>query len=112
MNNYFLELKIRELELLKVDYLLHDNILCIRGERPEIVGCDICFNKKPFATPFGYEIDAGPLVQFSEKFSEYSNQYPEIAHNVWLCPKCTRVFQELIPQIDYLEVQDVSLQDN
>lgn len=110
MNNYLLSLKIKELDLLKKDYVIVDNILVLKNETcPELLGCDVCYGKKPFATSNGWNIDIGTLVRFSEKYSNYSNEHPEVANNIWMCPKCDRIFKELTPNFAFTEMTNVSI---
>jgi hypothetical protein len=111
-NNYLLDLKIKEYEQFGIKYKIYDNILFNCDKTIVMIGCDKCYGKKPYATPSGYSIDAGPLITYYEKYTKYITAPIDFAKNCWMCPKCSRVFQELIPNYEYLEVKNVSIQNN
>jgi hypothetical protein len=100
MKNILFDLKIKELSALKKDFKVIDDILFLFEKDVKLIGCDLCYMKKPLADISGYSIEAGELVNYYEKFKEDCTVPKEVAINVWLCPKCNRVFQELMPYFD------------
>lgn len=109
MNDLF-ELKIKELKCLNKKFDLHKGILIVYEKNyPVVLGCDICYMKKPIATISGYKIDGGELVNFYEKYKEHCTIPVEMAINCWLCSKCGRLFKELLPEMEVFEIQNVSL---
>jgi hypothetical protein len=110
-NNYLLDLKIREYIHFGIPHKVADNIL-YNCEQSIMVGCDKCYGKTPHKTKSGYAIDAGDLVTYYEKYTNYISTPVEFAKNCWMCPKCSRVFQELLPNYDFLGVKNVSIQND
>ena len=97
MENYLFDLKVKELKALKKKYRLLNDILILDDR--EIIGCKACYMKKPVSTVDGFKIDVGFLINYYERFKEKCTVPKELAINIWLCPKCNRVFKELIPKI-------------
>ena len=109
--NKLLELKIRELSLLKKDFEFINDILYLNDKNKIVLGCILCYATTPIAESDGYSIPAGKLVNLREKHNEL-NIPIEISSNCWLCPKCGRLFQELLPKYHIGEHTNVSLQKN
>ncbi len=104
------ELKIKELQLLKKEYYLNNDILYIKDRgQVSLIGCRFCYMQTPEATFDGYQIEAGKLVNYYEKFLNECTVEKEIAINTWMCPHCFRIFLELLPAIEFVEVNNVSI---
>lgn len=99
--NLLFDLKIKELTLLKKDFqIIDNNVIVLKDNGIIILGCRDCYMVSPTSTQSGYKIPAGNLVNFYEKLKEANNLPKEIAINCWMCPKCGRLFKELIPEFD------------
>jgi len=110
MSNYLFDLKIKELNALNEKYFIKDDMLVIYyKDSPVLLGCKYCYMIKAEITNNGYKIPVGDLVNYYEKFKEAITCPEEIARNCWLCPHCMRLFKELIPEFDFLEVKNVSI---
>jgi hypothetical protein len=110
MENYLFELKIKELKSLKQKFVLTDNfVLIVEDKYPVVLGCKACYMVTPTSTQSGYTIPAGNLINYNEKYKEHSSVPGEVAINCWLCPVCSRLFRELLPSYEYMEVKDVSI---
>ncbi len=104
------ELKIKELKALKKEYHLDNDILFMKEkDNVYLLGCKFCYLKKPEPTFEGYRIEAGNLVNYYEKFLDQCTVPKEIAVNAWLCPHCSRLFKELLPNIEFVEINNVSI---
>jgi hypothetical protein len=114
MDNTLFDLKIKELELLDKNFkLFNDTILVVFDNNiPNVIGCRECYLQDPIPTQSGFKIGIGELINYYEKFNEMITVPAEIAINCWLCPICYRLFKELIPNIDYLGVNNVSIQND
>ena len=59
-----------------------------------LLGCDICVGKKAHYKDGEAFIDDLPLVKNKENIDMPNF----ILENLWMCPKCNRPFEELIPE--------------
>jgi hypothetical protein len=115
MDNFIFELKVKELDVLKKNYKLQDDILFLMGEQIQILGCKHCYKVQAEATPDGYRIPFGYLINLKEKLEQenqlehYNHSPNEVVSNCWLCPHCFRLFDELCPEFDLLGVNNVSI---
>ena len=108
-NNYLFDLKVREYIQFNVPHKLFDNMLFNCEKEITLIGCDKCYGKTPYSTTNGYAIDTGDLVTYYEKYTKYLTVHEDIAKNCWLCSKCSRLFFELLPNYEFLEVKNVSI---
>jgi len=110
MDNYLFELKTKELDALGANYQLLNDILVVFDKYPVVLGCRSCYMVVPTPTQSGYKIPAGDLINYNEKYKDEQCSLPsEVSRNCWLCPKCNRVFKELLPNFDFVDVKNVSL---
>ena len=110
MENFLFDLKIKELQALKQKFEIHDDILILHQDKQIVaLGCRLCYMKKPNSNMNGFEIEGGELINYYEKYKEDCTVPVEIAINCWLCPKCGRLFKELLPEMEILEIKNVSL---
>ena len=112
MHNLVFELKVKEFEILNKKYRLENDILFLVGEQIQILGCKYCYGVQAEATPEGYKIPYGDLINIKTLYEKYEQikQIPnELALNCWLCPYCKKLFNQLIPDFDLLGVNNVSI---
>jgi hypothetical protein len=110
MSNFLFDLKIKELKCLNKKYIIeNDTLYEFFKDNLVLVGCVNCYMVQPEITNDGYKIPAGDLINYYEKFNEMVSCPVEIARNCWLCPHCSNVFKNLIPEIDFIEVINVSI---
>jgi hypothetical protein len=106
--NKLLDLKIRELKLLNKNIEIINDVVYLKDKNKIVIGCDQCYAVTPKANKKGYEIPAGNLVNLYETHNNL-NIPVEISSNCWLCPKCGRLFQELLPRYITGDINNVSL---
>jgi hypothetical protein len=107
MNNIFFELKIKELKALNKKFKLIEDCLILE-ENSELLGCIHCYMVQPEPTYLGFQIPKGNLINAIEKHSVQTVP-KEIAINCWLCPHCGRLFKELLPDFEFVGVNNVSI---
>jgi hypothetical protein len=95
--NYSFDLKIKELKALKKNFILHEDILVLNENGFELIGCRDCYMQSPTPNNNGFKLEAGDLINYYEKFKEGCTIPKEVAINIWMCPRCNRVFRELMP---------------
>ena len=104
MNDLF-ELKIRELQALNTKHQLMKledySMLFIldKHNMMTLLGCNHCYMTDAIPIVGGYSLPNGKKLSQLSKLFELSNMpYSDSSENIWLCPYCQRVFQELIPE--------------
>jgi len=107
--NALFELKIRELNALGKEFYLenqenHSKLFEVSidktGKKLIFLGCEKCYLVIPKATKEGYSLPNGDTLVnlYSFKNEKDYNIPKELALNIWLCPYCKKVFNDLIPE--------------
>jgi hypothetical protein len=109
MDNYLFDLKVKELKALNKKFEIIDDILVLLEDQPVVIGCKECYLVKPEQTQSGYKIPTGYLINFYEKYKGSCGSPPEVLMNCWLCPKCGRLFKELLPSFEFVSLKNVSI---
>ena len=107
MENVSFNLKIKEFQLASVDFALVNDILYNKDSK-ELLGCKFCYNITPEPIIDGFRIPLGNLINVLEAYPDYKGP-DEIKMNMWLCPHCNKLFQELLPNFEYIGENNVSL---
>lgn len=107
MENIAFEIRLKELDYHQIQYSVINDILIILNDKT-IEGCKYCYNMKPEATISGFRIPSGDLINCYEAFPNHVGP-EEIRRNMWMCHYCYRIFQELLPDFEYIGVNNVSV---